>query len=381
MSDTLLKNTAETRSRIPSLDLLRVVSMLMIILWHCLIHGGIITSYDTSPDKMTLEFFSMILLMSFLSIHVNCFVLASGYFLCKSEFKLSRAIKLWAEALFWSVLFYIVMHYVDPDNFEITKREFFRSALPFTHDRYWFFTTYILMYILSPFCNLAIRAMSKRQHLVCIFSFFFIFIFLDGGIFWRQFTGLNFDNVLYFMFLYFTSAYFRLYPPKKRPWWIGYIVSMAAAAIYITRLPELFLSLIEKEVNIHPYVPYNSSLCVIGSICFFLTFLQMNVKGIIAKISVFLSPLTFGIYLIHEQSDVRKYLWHILLEPRTYMDSEWFFPAILIMCFGIFIVCACLEKVRMLLFKHLYIDKLLEIFSSVLQKCLRGTVNILQKVF
>ncbi len=365
-------------SRNASLDLLRIVSMLMIIAWHCIVHGGILGSFS---GEITVRYLSVILLMSFLSVHVNCFVLVSGYFLCESTFKVSKLIKLWLEALFWSAVIHISIHYFDPAHFTLDIRDIFRSAMPFTQDRYWFVTTYMLMYILSPICNKAITAMNKRQHMIAIVSFFTVFILLDGIVFWRQFTALNFDSVLYFVFLYFTASYFKLYPPKKRIWIIGYVICMILAVVYIIYLPELWMKLIEVERDIHPFVSYNSVLCVIGSVCFFLTFLQMKIQGVFAKLVTVIAPLTFGIYLIHEQCDMRYFIWGLLLQPSRYSESYWLIPIVIIMSLGVFIACACFEKVRITLFKLCKINFLTEFLGMKVQKLGGKLTTLAEKIF
>lgn len=62
------------KGRNSNFELLRIVSMFMIVIWHFIIHSGIY--YNTSGYSHILIQFVCALLM----IHVNSFVLLSGYF-------------------------------------------------------------------------------------------------------------------------------------------------------------------------------------------------------------------------------------------------------------------------------------------------------------
>ncbi len=375
-----MKNKTESKKciiRNASLDLLRNISMFMIVIWHSLVHGGVINLYVGS-EQMTMDYFIVILLMAFLVVHVNCFVLVSGYFLCQSEFKLSKVLRLWLEALFWSVLLNFLIYSVEKPTFDFSTREIIKIISPFTQDRYWFFTTYLLMYIISPACNVAIKYMSQRQHLVSILAFGIMFFGVDAAIYWNQDIFISYNNPLFFLFLYFVAAYFRLYPPKKRPWFLGYIACMLVGVFWVINIPEWLLTNFEEQIKINPFISYTSLSCVLGSIFFFLTFLQMNVKGIIAKISCAVAPLTFGIYLIHEHSVVRQNIWEYF-KPYQYAESNWFIPILLLISAIVFVVCGVFESLRALLFKLLKIDYWTDLFADFVQKCCGKFADLLIK--
>ena len=51
-------------------------------------------------------------LMIFLYVHVNCFVILSGYFGCNKDFSFSKWAKLWAQVFFWSVALYFFSYII-----------------------------------------------------------------------------------------------------------------------------------------------------------------------------------------------------------------------------------------------------------------------------
>lgn len=149
-----------------SLDALRVLCMFLIVLGHAMVHGHVLDTL--SPNSI--NYYIVNILRAFLSVHVNCFVLISGYFLCTYKFRLSKVFFIWWQTFFWSVTLYIFVCISGIVPFEIES--LLRACLPFTQQRYWFVTTYLLMYVLIPLLNAAIHTMSQRQHAFFIATFF-----------------------------------------------------------------------------------------------------------------------------------------------------------------------------------------------------------------
>lgn len=102
-------------------------------------------------------------IICFLLPAVNCFVLISGYFLCTAEFKLKKLVSLWIQTIFYTVGIYLLMClFHDQTAFSFTQ--FIKRCLAITMKHYWYVTAYVLLYIVFPFLNCAIRAMNKKTH-------------------------------------------------------------------------------------------------------------------------------------------------------------------------------------------------------------------------
>ena len=76
------------KDRISNYELLRIVSMFFIVMYHAIHHGNVINNCLNEGLKVILEFIMLVLV-----VHVNSFVLVTGYFQSKSNFKQS---KLWS---------------------------------------------------------------------------------------------------------------------------------------------------------------------------------------------------------------------------------------------------------------------------------------------
>ena len=88
----------KTKVRDSNYELLRIVSMLFIITWHILIHGMVL--YRTSGSVN----FSFNFLFMIIVVHVNLFMLITGYYQSKSEFKLKKVISFLIHIAFYILI-------------------------------------------------------------------------------------------------------------------------------------------------------------------------------------------------------------------------------------------------------------------------------------
>lgn len=346
-----------------SLDMLRTISMLMIVLSHVIGHGKVIDSLEWG----NINFILIKAISALLIVKVDCFVLISGYFLCESNFKLKKAISLWFAALFWSLGLYLLLVVCNAEVFSI--KNVIQSSLILTQNRYWFLTTYLLMFFMIPILNAAIKNMNQRQHMGSIGIFFLIYICLQNLFYWTDFAHSSADNPMFFMFLYTIAAYFRRYPIKnKYHWFIGYglcCLWVFAWEIFVEYFSVKFLG---YKLGIHMFSA-NSSVCVVlASVFLFLGFMQIDIKNIvISKLISVISPLTFGVYLIHDQPAIRNIIWEQIFKPYQYVDKPYLVAAVLLIAIIVFVICCCAEFIRLKLWKAIRVDTIIEIISNKIE--------------
>jgi len=122
---------------------------------------------------------------------------------------------------------------------------------------------------------------------------------------------------------------------------------------------------------------YNSVTMLGASIAMLLLFRQVNIKNAVAsKTIVFFAPLSFAVYLIHEQNDLRMIVWNFL-KPSQFVDSPFLIVYFVICVVGIFLVCSCVEFVRQFVFEKCRINKLVGI---VCDKVESKTAKLLEKI-
>ncbi len=138
-------------------ELMRIVSMFMIVVWHFIYNTGFMESTTGSLH------FLLVFIWFIFIVHVNSFIILTGYFQCDKKIKVRKLIELNNSAWFYKVLFliiFIIFGLVEFNNVELVK-----LISPITlFNQYWFLAIYILLYMLSPFLNKLVNVLTKQQY-------------------------------------------------------------------------------------------------------------------------------------------------------------------------------------------------------------------------
>ena len=136
-------------------DLLRIVAMYFVVIIHILSHGGILYNLNG-----TAQYSIAWLIYSIVVSAVNIYILISGYVCYKDnedELGYKRYIKLWLQALFYSVL--IRLCFGKTGNI----KGILFSIFPITSNQWWFFSIYTALFFFSPIVNSYIRKSSDAE--------------------------------------------------------------------------------------------------------------------------------------------------------------------------------------------------------------------------
>ena len=344
--------TLRTRDqRNMSIELLRIISMLMIVTLHYLLFGNALSKTSIfSPNYIiswTLEAFSV--------IAVNCYVLISGYFLVTSKFKIKKVLIIWGQVIFYSVAIYAVLMATGIIQFDY--KVLIKSLLPVLTSQYWFATTYIGLYLLFPFLNILIRSMTKRQMQIMLLTLFAVFSLWKTVIpFAVTLDSTNGYGILWFVTLYFFAAYIRLYWNYNinKYWYLaGYIVISLLVAASKLVLTKISLSLGFGGAFSTIFYQYDSCSIFLSSIMLFMYFKNINLKNArIGRVIGKGAGLTFGVYLIHENSSLRSILYAKILHTDLFWNSQFFLPAAFASIIAVFVTSALIEAIRQKAFSY-----------------------------
>ncbi len=228
--------------------------------------------------------------------------------------------------------------------------------IPITTGRYWFITIYFGMYLLSPFLNAVIRALGCKKHAM-LNGILFILMSAWSSLHPRI-AGMNSGEgwgLSWFVVLYLLGAWLRLYYrpnykilPKLLTWLS--IPALMTAALFVAKHLGIGIA-----VSIaRNWFRYDSIPVYLATLLFFCMFLNFRKPegGFLAKLISFVSPLTFGVYLIHDHANVSPRLWaHSMLAKHT---QELYFPLMQIgIVIGVFCICILIDAGRNLLFRRL----------------------------
>lgn len=356
-SPTRGSGTPVNKTRNNSADLLRIVAMLMIVTWHLIGHGGVLAAYDDSPLGYALT----LIAKSISLVAVNCYVLISGYFLVESTFRIKKLFSLIIQVAFYSLGIYSTLVIFGLISFSASG--YVQAIFPVFGGLYWFVSAYVGMYLLSPFINRFIASIGQKAHLsiitllVAIFSVWPSLLLLIKGTTSSKLLLFDGYNVLWFLVLYCIAAYIRLYyvPTHKMSFHLrryllsAGVVSLLFVAIhYIAhRIPTIRVTTISSDLS-----DYNSLTALVPAILLFIVFLNLKISNkSIGKIIALLSPLTFGVYLIHDEPHLRKLLWGYLDLP-SHIHNPYFPLYCLFIVAAIYVICSLVDWCRAALFRY-----------------------------
>lgn len=94
--------------------------MLVIIAHHYIVNSGIYDVIKAGDVLSAASIFSLIFGFGG-KIGINCFVLITGYFMCKSQISIRKYVKLFLEVQFYMIVFMLIFHLSGYEKYGIKK--------------------------------------------------------------------------------------------------------------------------------------------------------------------------------------------------------------------------------------------------------------------
>lgn len=366
---------SDRKKRDANLDLLRILSMLLIIFLHSIDHSGVLEQAEISSNIM---YFYVRVAYALCQVCVNCYVMLSGYYLVHSKFRIQKLVTLWMETVFYS----IVLKFL----FMVTRQEVFSIVsligcfFPIVTGRYWFITIYVGMYLIFPFLNKLVHAMNRKEHTmlnICLFILFSLWSSIHPSI-----AGMNSGGgwgLAWFAVLYLSSAWFRMYyTPMHKPIILLGIFFLIPLLMAVCQVAANAAGIGILQSIITNWFRYDSAPVYLMTIALFAAFLNIHIKNdCISRVICSVAPLTLGVYLIHAHANVSPWSWSILDLPSKMCSA--IFPLIQLGCvIAIFIVCITIDAIRRATVGKLENTNRLNLFcNAIYKKCW----NIYKKCF
>lgn len=346
----------ERSQREYGIDLLRILSMYFVVALHILGNGGILgESEPMSAAYCTAWFFTALTQCA-----VNCYALISGYVGLKSKPKYVNIIMLWLQVVFYSVTVVLTAFCINPKL--VGDMEIKAALFPVYSRQHWYFSAYFCLFFFMPILNTAVENLKKKQLDVIICSMILIFSIAPTLFGKEPFRLERGYSVLWLVFLYILGAYFKKHgvlAKKSAVFWLILYFVGATVGWGCKMLTEKYQVMIFGTAVVDSNIPmdYISPAILLSSVALFGVFLKIKPsKGFIGIIST-LSSVTFGIYIIH----TNPFIWMLYENLLTPLLKEPV-PMMILTCLGVsilvFLACAVIELVRMMIFKLLHIRKL-----------------------
>lgn len=179
-----------------NIELLRIVALFGILLWHISMHGFGYANIEEQPVDYV--WWNSICASVFAPC-VNIFILISGYYGLK--LKRNSLIKLESQALFYSfmkmgTIFLLTGEYILSQNII--------NFTPIIGRVWWFLTDYVLLMLSSPIINEGAKRLSDKQLLYIIIGWLII-----NGVGMLIRLDINGSNFQSFFLVYLVGIYIR----------------------------------------------------------------------------------------------------------------------------------------------------------------------------
>lgn len=341
----------DRKHRQSNIELLRILAMVMIVAHHLGVHSD----FDFTGNMLLVNRLWIHFLQMGGKIGVNLFVLISGYFLVTaSSIKPGKAVKLWLQMLTYSVVLFWLLILLWDGIFDWNR--FLGSFSPFLGNTWWFASTYFVLYLLSPFVNIWLKAMPKKTYqqflLLLTLCWCVIPTFLK--------KSLESNSLLWFLYLYALAGYLRLHFDFSTVR-AGVLYSVAAGIALLTFLLATVLysfgvtSVLDPVSFDYLYGMQQLPILLI-SVALFVGVSALKVSY--SPVINIVSSATFGVYLIHDYGAMRAVLWQHILKNWLYEDSVFLIPYTIAQVIAVFSVCTGIELLRIYLVERFYAKRL-----------------------
>lgn len=326
----------------------------MVVVLHLLGQGGILYN----AEEMSANYCVGWLLEIAAYCAVNCYALISGYVMVDTKIRIYKLIELWISVLFYSFLITVAVAIISPQS--VGGKEILKALTPIMSEQYWYFTAYFGMFLFIPFLNRIINGLSVKEAKFLSASLLIVFSVIptirNKDIFATKYGY----STLWLICMYLLGGIIKKFVRNRnrRLLCTTYGVCILGTWGIKLILTSVFEHSVREDHNIDRFINYTFILFVIVAVCLLILFAEWKIKNKrLIQIIQFVSPLSFGVYLIHAQpliyNNYLKNAIEFLLEKNAIIMAL----VVLGGAVAVFGGCACIEWVRQRIFAFFRIQQ------------------------
>lgn len=326
------------KERNSNIELLRILCMLILIIHHCVLHGGAV-NMDLCSNREIAIFFVPAGKIAF-----DAFVAISMYFLVDQDFRTNKFVKTWFLVLFYSVAFAFL---ACAFGVSVSRKEILASFFPIIGNAHGFASAYLAFYLLLPILRKT-RSMSKfqLQWLIAVLTICEIGTQMMGSI--TEYYQILYSELLLFVLCYYVSLYLKEFPLKICS--SKFFLCLIIILVYALRLSLMYITtdsvILQKIVF---FVSMNigdesSIFNIIAGYALFYLFLNIRMKS--SKVINTLAIGAFPVLLIHDHNIFRHVIWRLVFKTQEWYYDSFFILRLLLVCICIYVFGFILEIMR-----------------------------------
>lgn len=138
--------------------------MLLVVAHHYVVNSGL-TGTNDGIFKLDVGKTAFYLLFgAWGKTAINCFILITGYFMCKSQITVKKFVKLLAEVMFYHIVIGLIFFLTGYEPFSI--KGFISMFFPVREVGQNFTGCFLIFYLFIPFLNILIHNIDEKKHLL-----------------------------------------------------------------------------------------------------------------------------------------------------------------------------------------------------------------------
>ncbi len=337
--------TASNTSRSSNLELFRIIVMLLIIAHHYVVNSGLLdSSGPLFADPFSFKAFFVLLFGAFGKTGINCFVLITGYFMCKSHITPSKFFKLFFEILFYRIVIGLIFIIVGRQ--EVTISSMIEMFFPIHSISDVFTSCFLVFYLTIPFLTILVNHLNEKMHLRLLMLILVFYIILAS----IPHFEFHYSYVSWFICLFFIASYIRIYPKKIFDsilfWSIASLLTLVISCLSVVGLHIVNIKFDIQGIDYFLLSDSFKVLAVLTAVSWFMFFKNLKIKK--SKIINIFGGATFGVLLIHANSNpMRQWLWVDLLKNvEVYNNGNIIYLHAFVSVACIFLICALIDIAR-----------------------------------
>lgn len=321
----------EKQLRNSSIELMRLVLMLMIVVHHGIVHGIGLSSLGWGSASFqlnaTFQGGNMIPLFAVNSLcicAVNCFVMISGYYGIKPATK--KVLVLLSAVTFYTLLF--------TTPYYITNKDYANglfSLLILSHSKYWFVVDYLFLMAFAPLFN---KFHGKKLIVLMLFISCYM------GFLWKFQANENGYTLFQFFTIYCLGRYLKDHKVAICKW-TGFSLYLGGAVLTAVLCFGLYEMNLDKFAWRMTY--YNNPLIIVSTIGLFFFFKGMNFQS--RKVNL-IAKSAFGIYLFQCAEGIRVFYYNTIHEISEGNGVLLTMMSVLLFALGIVIMAVAVDFVQ-----------------------------------
>lgn len=309
MTSEMTSTEKRWKKRESGIELLRLISMFMIVISHVLMSLCYVSAYvsDTSyvlpiyNTSFDIRILTLVFIRHFGNLGTTVFFICSAWFLIDKE-KVDK--KKWLRLLLdnWVISVLIFLSVLIVNQGEIVMNPVY-CFLPFLYGNNWFISCYLILLVIAPFLNMIIRAISKKT-LFRLSIFMSATMVLMGYVLLRDFFA---SPLVVWFVVYFVIAYIKLYKQEFASrtitgiglflaGLIGLLGTILASEALAKAADAPRIAVLDYNIDCNPFI-------IVMAFGLFTLFRKCHFKN---QVINYLASLTLFVYLIHENIILRK---------------------------------------------------------------------------